>query len=196
MQVLNLKHILELIQADNVIDFSRPEPNSTMNAFIGKMKREGFEELGAGTMALVFHKPGANDVLKAFRHDSCYVKFLTLISNNKQDNHLPKIIDYQQLKTPPYAGLHVVKMEKLYKTTTPDEYGSGRACSIYLNKPSEENEKILKETLQKFDQRNIGLIQTVKLLASMPLGSCNIDLHNDNIMRRKDRTLVIIDPYI
>lgn len=210
MKSLNIKRLIEQIEGS---EYNRPAPNSTLNQFALSMKRKGLKELGAGAMALVFQSEKTDEVIKVFRKDDCFLQYLKLVSQNTENPHFPKIHSYQNLKTPPYAGLHLVKMEKL-QPVTDSAYRRllglikdlVEELNLVADDPHPKQEYLdlitqLKDSLNKAVSDNAdpnrNLYDAIDLVAHGITGlQCSPDLHKHNIMKRQDGTLVIIDPYI
>ncbi len=148
----------------------------------------GWELYGEGYNANVYGKDSSNYVLKVFESDTPYRKFLELITKH-QNPHFPVIKGNFKINSRYYA----VRMEKLASIG----YGSdlGGMLSAYLNSKKKLGYQI--EYLNKFKEFSKDkpeLVKALDLIDEFLLDSYKLDLHNDNIMRRKDGTIVIIDP--
>jgi len=157
----------------------------------------GARELGSGIAATVLARPDDNEkpVYKLYSHDPGYEKFLSHVSQNKDNPHFPKIMAVGKvpLNKEGTRHLHGVKLERLQPLAPDhplldmmrDRYGGFSGYSDDIKKHLETN-TALKEKYPRFHE-------AVKDLADR---NNYLDLHPGNIMQRKDGTPVITDPYV
>lgn len=168
----------------------------------------------AGTFGVVLSHPSWKHVLKLFAKDDCYLHFVDYVLKHPNP-HFPKVEKkpvqlttfFKKSATTP-DKFYVVKMEKLEKLGKAelnlfDSMDSKIFVETYKEAVKHDDVKgwvthITKEL--KIDpfllKKNLGFIKAYLEIEDMELpASCKTDLHSENVMKRKDGTMVIIDPY-
>lgn len=150
----------------------------------------GYELIGDGSFARLFHKAGARYVLKLFStHDEPYLAFIKLIreSNNI---HFPKIFGKVVQVTPHYYAL---RMEQL--TPIGSDWKDVAMVRKYIRafearrKPGQQ----IAPEVEAFMQARPQLKDACDLINRNLIGRFFCDISPANVMMRGD-TLVIIDP--
>jgi hypothetical protein len=143
-------------------------------------KKYGFEIIGKGVYANVYHHPSKTYVIKFFESISevkGYIQFIKFCKNNK-NKHLPIIGNVFKIKDSRY---YAVKLEKLYPINEQD----WKKIFLLFN-------KINTNTLDSVNDNDIDLVLLMKQLKNIN----PIDLHDENFMKRDDGVIVIIDPWV
>ena len=123
-----------------------------------------------------------DSVLKV-TEDECYLKFLEFVDKNKNDKHLPVIIDRLEI-----SGCHYILIEKLYPSLlwiSEDASNQGWYCydTDLWKGLSESFDKTLDKLKDFFDDE----VSNHTIL--------HMDIRDSNVMVRQDDTLVITDPF-
>jgi hypothetical protein len=164
------------------------------------IKQKGFVLLGYGANARVYGRKGSPYVIKIYRNDPCYEKFIAFIAKN--DNpHFPKVLSQPVSIS---NADRMVKLEALSelrdaKTIEMVKHISSGFIQYYDLKPREGQDT------RDYDQRiaqwmetakqHPKLIEAIKLLHdNFSGGGCFIDLGSQNLMQRSDGTVVLVDP--
>jgi predicted O-linked N-acetylglucosamine transferase (SPINDLY family) len=185
----------------------------------------GYKSIGKGIDAIVFTKKDDTDVVKVFigekdrKTDSAAAGFLAMAKFSKENPniHLPKFgpIEKRKFGT---EELYQVNMEKLHKLNdlewtlvyamtraamynqsyedvikTLENHGS-KALPKYQTEVQKEKKKLL-----QLAEKNKNLFSLMQQLHTISKDSdLEFDLLNEqghNVMKRKDGTLVIVDPF-
>lgn len=169
-----------------------------------KLKNTEYEKLklGAGLYAAVFAKPGSNVVYKFFdNNDSGYLNYLEYIRKHQNNPHVPKIIgkliklDFSKrqgvnTKTPLQA--YMIKLERL----EPLNLNDTEQLKIYQNIVALFSAFLSNSTdsirfIQRMEKSSPQLVDVVGDINTMTNGF--VDIHDGNVMFRKDGTPVITD---
>lgn len=167
-------------------------------AVVRDYKEKGYSVIGRGASALVLGSDSSSDVIKIGPKSDCWLNLAKAKSSNP---HLPDILSLEMV-----GDHYVAKVEKLrpvketfFKTglfqciaawlTVHGNWVNGK--DVYLNKYSKEQIVQMSENLE---QEKPAIVQALKVILGAK-GSCNLDMHPDNMMRRpSDNTLVFQDP--
>lgn len=176
-------------------------------AFISKhqvilmMQRRGFKLLGDGSFGVVFQSPKSKEVLKLFFNDSGYIEFIKIVSKNPQCIHFPKFSSFH--KFPNWNSWYAIKLEPLNKITDSewnryDWLGAAMRFYKYDDWPLDISKSIRKSA--EIGMKNYpSLAKAVQILEQGRINSTKPwpkeDLHGENVMKRADGTIVIIDPF-
>jgi hypothetical protein len=152
-----------------------------------ELKKLGWTLLtNEGAASGVYQNSKKPYVLKINRlYDPGYERFVKIIKENP-NKHFPNISDMKRLKIRNYS-YYVYLIEKL--NVIPERY-----ARKYVRKM--ENFMFGEYEyagLPTFLEKNPTLVAALKVLAKD--GLRGLDLHEGNIMKRSDGTIVIIDPY-
>lgn len=162
------------------------------------IKQRGFTLIGSGTYARVYGSAHAPYVIKIFRKDPCYSKFLSLAAKT-QNSHFPRLVGEPRRIS---AQDIMIKMEKLKKASPRNTFLVKRISQgftqIYGMRVHGQDNSGLDAKLSawlKGIEQHAELIEAVKLLHdTFGKDGCYLDLDTSNIMQRADGTVVIIDP--
>lgn len=182
----------------------------------------GWQVLGSGLSGAVAQHPNKPYVLKLFKKDPGYLKFIQFIQENLGNEHLPKI--NRTIKTVPGTHLFYVRMERLQPISERELWNKFTIEMIYMSLLAIKNDlviasstedKLRKELTKKhlnqhvlrrvnFDDVYVGWyakpsaswIDISKKLIDFSDNNNvhHLDIHSDNFMLR-DQTLVITDPF-
>jgi hypothetical protein len=146
------------------------------------------EAIGEGLYAQVFHRPGENYVIKIFKDDPGYFKYLKFILQNQNNPHIPKIRG-KFMKPFKDAEIYLVRMELLRK------YKSHKEADIIDTIESALQGKIQSiEALEKI--YGSAMTEIIKGISNiMDKGALN-DIHYGNVLFRANGTPVITDPMV
>lgn len=160
------------------------------------MTKRRFTFIGSDSFALVFKSPKSREVVKFFKNDPGYLAFLQLV-NKHPNKHFPQFRGYAPL--PNWDGWHLVKLEPLLPIADYEFYSNYSWISYYCESllfgPNIVPQN-LRETVEQKAKSHQSLEQACMVLVAQRPSGYNLDIHEDNIMKRPDGTLVIIDPYI
>lgn len=163
-----------------------PEELTELNRVL---TQRGWELVGEGNYAAVYGKPGKTYVIKVFEQDSAYMAFLKLILSNPNP-HFPKIIGEMRRSN----SYRVLRMELLYPCRVDNISGMLNAYVINkrhkLNHIQHQNLPLAMEFLADKPELKLAL----DLIDRELLSRHGLDLSDDNIMQRRDGTIVVIDP--
>ena len=165
-------------------------PQSERNKFITKLRKLGWEKIGAGGYSTVFEKVGEQYLLKVNDDfDRPYTDFVK-ITRRFKSTHFPIIVNSRTFKVDT-RDYRIYLVEKLYKIPAPIAIELADTIRIVMRgagtRPGDPQ-------VQRILENQPGLLIAAKKLAANK-GSNAIDMHSGNIMQRKDGTIVIIDPY-
>ena len=167
-------------------------------AVVRDYKAKGYEVIGQGASALVLGSDSSNDVVKIGPKSDCW---LNLAKKKSSNPHLPHISKLEMVGDHYVAVVEKLKpvKETFFKTGLfqciaawlylNGNWSNGKA--VYLGKYGPE----ALETMSKdLEQNRPEMVEALKIILSSK-GSCNLDMHPDNMMRRpSDNTLVFQDP--
>ena len=146
-----------------------------------QMLTAGFQKIAAGMYSSIYTKPNINYVIKIFKNDPGYLKFLEFISKNKSNIHLPKIGKIQNYDNNEYA----IQIEKLNQISESVYNKTMHIIDIMINYPNNKDYDML---INKFSD-----LYTIAMMIKY-LSIDNEDLSIDNFMMRNN-TPVLIDPW-
>ena len=182
----------------------------------------GWDVLGTGLSAAVAQHPTKPYVLKLFKSDIRYLKFIEFVEQNAGNKHLPHI--NKTVKKIPGTHLSYVRMERLNPITITDLQNTYYPEIMYLGLLAIKNDlmitssiedfiihklsakHIYEPTLRKVNFNDVWYAYPNKPLASWidisrklvdfadSTGISMFDIHAGNFMLR-NRTLVITDPF-
>lgn len=160
------------------------------------IKQKGFTLIGSGKYARVYGSASSPFVIKIFRNDPCYTKFLSLAAkaNNPHFSRLlsvPKRLNDQDT---------MVKIENLSKASSQNvaliKRISQGFSQFYDSRVRGQDSSALDAKLAEWVKGvDPKLVEAVKLLHDVfGRDGCYLDMDSANIMQRRDGTVVIIDP--
>lgn len=162
--------------------------------------KQGYKRVGQpSASAAVFASPDRKEVVKVGKASDCWLNFAE-VAKGSSNPHVPRIKSLERYG-PHYLAviefLHEVP-ETFFKTPEYRKiaaymYLHGKWANgkdVYLHRFKDDQIKQMADELQGEDP---SLVAAMNLVIGHK-GSCNFDIHPDNIMRRSDGTLVISDP--
>lgn len=162
--------------------------DAAWNLFVFELEELGFKRLGRGAYGIVFEKPGYPWVFKVFDTDAGYLAYLNFAKEHQNLSAVPRIKGkYIRINDSTYA----VRMEKLYPVNENEYQNLIKSLrKLFRNVYDEEYKDVMAELETEWPD----ISEVLKLLPS--LGIRYVDLHNENIMKRADGSLVITDPLV
>jgi hypothetical protein len=169
-----------------------------VNAVLRDYQQQGYHVIGRGASALVMANDSSNDVIKVGPASDCWLNLAKIKSTNV---HLPDIKSLEM-----YGDHYLAKVEKLrpvketfFKTGLfqciaawlylNGNWQNGR--DVYLGKYNDEH---LDTMAKDLENAKPDIVAALKVILGAK-GSCSLDMHADNMMRRpSDNTLVFQDP--
>jgi hypothetical protein len=162
--------------------------------------KQGYERVGEpSASAVVLASPSEHEVIKVGKRSDCWLNFAE-IAKGSSNPHVPKIksLDWYG---PHYLAaiefLHEVP-ETFFKTPTfrkiaawlhvNGKWANGK--DVYLHRFSDDQIKEMADVLQREEPQ---MVEALKMVVNAR-GSCNFDVHPENLMKRANGTLVISDP--
>jgi hypothetical protein len=173
-------------------------PTGKLRGVSNKLQSIGAKELGSGVRASVLESPKKDSVIKIYSKDTAYNNFLDHVKTDKENPHLPKIL--QRGKVPlDKTGenhLHIVRMENLKELDQNHELKDIIPHGI-TDPPSRVKSQMESGKYDTLKKRYPDFHKAIYDLASKhEKNGSYIDLHLGNVMQRKDGTPVITDPMI
>lgn len=162
--------------------------DNAWNKFVFELEELGFERLGRGAYGVAFEKLGYPWVFKVFDNDPGYFAYFNFARQHQNLSAVPKIKGkYIRINDKTYA----VRIEKLYPV---DEHEYHDLIKILGNLLRNVHDDEYKEKVAKLETKWPDIKEVIDLLPS--LGIRYVDLHNENIMKRDDGSIVISDPLV
>ena len=178
-------------------------PEDVAPNLVQTLKKLGWKNIGKGSFSLVFTKPNLPYVLKVNKQPDPAFLYFAKLSIDYPSRHFPKIGNMKKIEyeNEPY---YIYTIEKLYPITNVpgivELFTFAQLLDNIARMPREPLERLLRITngmndkLQKWIRSHPGLINACQLIGKFkPAGI--IDIHEDNIMKRRDGTIVVVDPY-
>ena len=165
-------------------------------SFQDKLSNLGWNELGDGLYSTVYTNPKKSYVLKVNKISDLGFESFAQFVKKHPNKHFPKIGDVKKVR---YSkeNYYIYCIEKLYPI---NPYSTARSIANAIDIAFYRwDGNSVKDSFKgngryiKFFQQHPSLLSAIKLLVNK-FGENN-DIHPDNIMQRKDGTIVIIDPY-
>jgi hypothetical protein len=187
-------------RADNWV--SSKKLTIARDEFIKKMNSLGWKKIGTGAYSTIYQNPNKNYVMKVTDEpDSGFDKFVGLI--HKYPNlHFPIVSDRKNftMKADVFTATYSIYLiEKLYPVPINISLKYAKAIRSVIMSAEKPNEKIDLNILfqnrpPKFLLENPSLVQALEIIGWNGSEE-ELDIKADNLMKRKDGTLVITDPY-
>lgn len=183
------------------------------------LKRNRFQELGAGSFAAVYHRPGYNRIIKVSRRqDDCWIRFAKWSMQYTTNRHLPNIKWMKVYgggeffialieKLVPFTAAHIKHMDiadiaLLYaEEAFLEEDQSREAVKRLIEEEVLDDDNIfspeaLRITRAFAKEYATPFVQTYRAVErKLSKAPCVVDLHDQNLMfRPSDNSVVLIDP--
>ncbi len=160
-----------------------------LSKFENKMRQLGWKMIGDGAYSIVYKNPKNDYVLKVNKvADRAFSYFVNLISKH-QSIHFPHIKAIREFG----GSLNAYLIEPLYSMKFPTIQKKKmflENCIYFSDKPYASIEDAPYPT----PTFPLSLKEDIQFL-SINKSNYFMDIHADNLMQRKDKTIVIIDPY-
>jgi len=153
--------------------------------------KAGWNFLGSGAYADVFEKPGVNYILKLFEdRDNGYKRYLSLISQ-RRNKHFPILRGRPMKINSVYWAVRMEKLQPINSTTDWEVVANGERYLRILESGSHEYTGFVQQYVASYPD----MAQALELILRFVIvGGSYLDLGYNNVMKRLDGTLVIIDP--
>lgn len=167
-------------------------------AVVRDYKAKGYSVIGRGASAMVLGSDSSNDVIKIGPKSDCWLNMAKAKSANP---HLPDIQSIEMVGDHYVAVVEKLRPVKetffktgLFQCIAAWLYVHGKWTNgkdVYLNQYSSES---IKQMADNLESEKPHIVAALKVIMGCK-GSCNFDMHPDNMMRRpSDNTLVFQDP--
>ena len=158
----------------------------------------GWEEAGAGAYSLVFFHPKKKYVVKITNTvDEGYMEYVDLLKHHPNE-HFPVISDMKSLKVEGfvYSIYLIEKLDKIDRKYVQNLFEWFYQIMRFPNSMLEDIFSLTEEIPQIFIDHP-DLVDALHLLGRKvkSMDCICLDIHEENIMKRKDGTIVITDPY-
>jgi hypothetical protein len=178
-----------------LVEFQTEPP---ISAVLRDYQQQGYQVISRGSGAIVLGNSHTDDVIKVGPATDCWLNIAKVHSNNA---HLPDIKSLEM-----HGNHYLAKVEKLrpvketfFKTGLfqciaawlylNGGWKNGR--DVYLNRFNDDQLNTMAADLEKVKPDIVQALETI----IHAKGSCNFDMHPENMMRRpSDNTLVFQDP--
>lgn len=160
-------------------------------SFIKALEKRGFKHLGSGAFATVLAKDGSDKVIKVIRRPDGWINYVHWAAQAGEAGHFaPKVFSYKKIKGKK-RDFAVAIVERLQYTLedAPNEHALKLIPQLVWR--AEENAMAAKFV----EQLAPGLMNYLKKMgAHWKIPVQNFDLHDGNLMLRKDGSFVVVDP--
>lgn len=168
--------------------FGHKDPVFThAESFIAALKRRGFRELGMGAYSTVLAKDGQDRVIKVNRRPDGWIDYVHWAAK-KDSPFSPKVFSYKKIKGKK-RDFSVSTMERLEYT--------------FASAPKDHSLKILPDLIWRAKDNPMAASFTDVLVPGLSsfikelheeFKDERLDLHDGNVMVRKDGSFVLVDP--
>ena len=172
-------------------ELTRPETDMGVDLLL---RRAGYENLGHGSFANVYQKPGKPYVLKVFTsEDTGYLAYLDLIRKHQDNPHFPKIYGKLVSISPEYYAVRMEPLQK-YVYGAQSDYVDVQDISIYLNHWDQPIVPGYVEGAREFMEENPLLQEACDLIIEHLVGRFTLDMSKPENTMLRGTTVVITDP--
>jgi len=167
-----------------------------------KLKKLGWRAVGAGSFSTVYENATSPYLLKVNKYPDVGYSTFAKIAQAHPNKHFPKI---GKIKKYEYDDdtYYIYLIEKLKEIPGSSGSDIAQALSKVLWFPiGTPLARIFNKKTPKIFTKQPGLIQALNILnKATGIGDgrdsdVSLDLHGENVMQRKDGTIVIIDPFM
>ena len=164
--------------------------------------KNNYKLSGDGTFSQVYIKDGSNIAIKVSQeNDTCWLKYVELIKKypNKHFIKIGKINRHDKF--------YIAFMEKLYPIDDDENEGAGNVYdwfTVFINNDGFDSfgddgyysDPEIQNRIMKFEHGNPELAKAFRLIKNIIDPKCSFDVSTlrNNCMKRRDGTIVIIDP--
>jgi preprotein translocase subunit Sss1 len=204
-----LSSLLETFETSSDVT-SDPKNNVlTLKDVLDKFSSFGGKILGSGAFGCALMHPKWNFVVKIFSQDDAYLKFVRFVLRNPRNSY-PKFLDKPRRFLPNFRRpakdeyMYIIRMEKL--EPLPRETWSEMSRVIWtIEAGKQPQEDVLKNMLAVLKDKHPNIVEFIRdfrffadyarfLRKTDDFGY--MDLHDGNLMTRKNGDLVLIDPFV
>ncbi len=153
------------------------------------LKTHDFNMTYKGSHSRIYTNPKLDYIVKVFKNDPCYMKFISFALKNQNNPHLPKIKG-KIIKLS--DDISAVRIERLSLMKSEEYLETGMRDFLF-----DLNDGILdghNEAAEEFERSNSDFADTCYILYRQLASPCEFDFGYDNIMKRGS-TYVITDPF-
>ena len=166
------------------------------------LESNGFAKLGSGNFARVYSKPNDDRIVKAStEQDACWLQFAAWAMKQTNNPHVPKIHWIHQYSKKFFVTiierLHPLDDEAISRIKDPGVlFGLLEFTDIYIDEDLYDADAFA-ATIgeQRVKYKNHPFVTTIQQLENLP-GNCISDFNAENLMVRRDGTIVITDPIV
>ena len=151
------------------------------------LRKYGFEKVGSGAFAQVYEKPNYPWVLKVFHNDPGYMGWLRFCMKHQNNKYIPKLRG-SFIRVVPYEKIYAVRMEKLFPVTWKEYIGIDHKFDDGLDLFKLGYN--LKSVVNKLDMDR----DLAEVIQELSMYTSELDLHDENVMKRSDGQIVFSDP--
>jgi hypothetical protein len=199
-----------------------PKETYTLEDIKNNLTNRGWNYFGSGAFASVFVKKDTDYVIKIYKNDKAYDRYLEFLENNQDNPHAPKILKKLKFPSDNENEIKMVVMERLVPVNPKDwrvktaevlenilgsinPYDTEEGILFILKDRVEDydwfnskrEEKKIKRRIDYFLETNLDLIRflinyTKFLKRNEYLKSTRFDLHDKNYMIRPSTGEVVI----
>ena len=168
-------------------------------------KNLGWNRVGVGYFSEVYANPKKNYVIKVNKQpDRSYERFIDFVKQHP-NKHFPVVSDVKLIMLAG-AKFYIYALERLGEFTSPLKNVESKIIANLLQEiglyPDDDLDVIVDEDLRFNDipelkawiNQQPGLVKAVRMLGKYR-GKSGLDIWENNLMQRKDGTIVITDPY-
>lgn len=158
----------------------------------------GYHHVDAGAFSNVYAKEISRYVIKiGYIQDDCHLIFSDYATQHYRKNpHLPK------MKTVKFPVKNYIGFVSIIEKLEPlDPEYANKINDVWYKYRKNINDPYVDASIMKYIpikshmRKNLGVFHTINQLRKLTAGTgCKFDLHAGNIMKRKDGTIVLIDP--
>lgn len=177
-----------------LVEFEQPSP---IRVAAQEYAAKGFKKIARGASAIVLSD--GKTIVKIGPKSDCWLNFAQK-AKSASNPHLPKIYDIQMIGNHYLAQVELLYHvpDNFFKTSLYRKIASWLVVNanwktprdVYLGEFTPAQIGKMSRTLDIEEQQIVDALRLIKDTR----GSCNYDLHPDNIMKRKNGTIVMNDP--
>ena len=167
---------------------------SASEVFYDKLRQLGWKKLGSGSFSNIYGNDKKTYVIKVNASpDPGYSSYVKLI-HKFPNKHFPKISDRKTFRIN-YNNYDIYLIEKLYRIPMTEARSLIHIFDHVMDNCAELNLNILFPTVPRILRTQPLLAKALRFIEKHDVND-GLDMGPYNIMRRKDGTIVITDPYV
>ena len=154
------------------------------------LDRYGFKRIGSGNFSDVYENSKYPWMLKVFHHDTAYMHWLKFCKQNQNNRYVPKIKG-SVIRVIPHSETYAIRLEKLLPIT----HSEFNEFMDYLKSSIPYVDEKMREHIPVDEEYSDDLFDIAEFIYyNMETGEYVRDLWVNNVMKRSDGQIVIIDP--